>query len=150
MEIPKLQTTFTANLRTLYKKAIILLTFLAYSLTLVHSLVPHRHNNEARVGHHHHGSDEHHHHHHNDKDDHDKSINSLLADAIHNPASEVFVSAQAVGVQKKNNTDAILIVKLNELLVPELKPPDRAFTYQDKYHSSNPDSFFLLRAPPVA
>ena len=110
--------------------------------------MPHHHHDDATIAHHHQGND---HHHHDDDDEQSKSINHVFADAIHNPASEVFVSAQGyTGIQKKNNADAILIVKLNQLLVPESKPPDRTFTYQEKYHSSEPDSFFLLRAPPVA
>ena len=144
----------------MYKKAVILLTFLAYSLTLVHSLVPHHHHDEGKTvhGHQHHddaSSLVHHHadsgdHHHHNEDD-DKTLTHVFADAIHNPASEVFVPAQeSMGIQKKNKAVAILIVKLNGLLIPELKPPDWTFTYQEKYHSSNPDSFFLLRAPPVA
>jgi hypothetical protein len=55
-----------------------------------------------------------------------------------------------MGIQKKNKAVAILLVKLNELLVPVLKPPDWTDIYQKKYHSSIPDVFFLLRAPPAA
>lgn len=53
-----------------------------------------------------------------------------------------------MSIQKKNICVAILVVKLNQLLVPEFRPPDWTFSYQEKYHSSGPDSFFLLRALP--
>ncbi|MGC1240372.1 MAG: hypothetical protein WA874_02230 [Chryseosolibacter sp.] len=133
----------------MYKSVIILLTFLAYSMTLVHSVVPHHHDEEANTGHHHHGNGDHHHH-----DDHDqdkKTISHVFADAIHHPASEIVIQpTESVRFHKKHKTVDILIVKLNELLIPVLKPPDRRPMHQEKYYSSYQDSFFLLRAPPAA
>jgi hypothetical protein len=134
--------------RSLHKKVVILLTFLAYTLTLAHSVVPHHHD-DTRVGHHHHGNGDHPHH--DDHDDDKNTISQVFADAIHHPASEIVVQpSETVFFHKKHKTVDTLIVKLSELLIPVLKPPDRRPVHQQKYYSSYQDSFFLLRAPPAA
>jgi len=151
-EFRQFQTTFTTHFHGLYKRVTILLTFLAYSLTLMHSVVPHHHNEEANTGHHHHGGGIHDHHHEDHDDDKDqKTVSHLFADAIHHPASEIFVPApESKTIQKKNPAVYILIIQLSDLLSIELKRPDTWSTYQQKYYSSDQDAFFLLRAPPAA
>jgi hypothetical protein len=131
------------------KRAIILLSFLAYSVTLVHSFVPHHHNEGAKIGqHHHHGNKTDHHH---EEDEENQSLSHVFADAIHHPASEVALhTAQAENVQKKNGSVDIIIFKISQLIFSELKPPDIAIHYQENHHLSQQDSFFLLRGPPVA
>ena len=156
MEFHQFHGTFTATRTSLYKKAIILLTFLAYALTLIHSVVPHHHHEERSTNHHHHhGEGMKHHHDHDDDhddDDHDRNtISHVFADAIHHPASEISVHASEFKViQKKNTAVDILIVELIDLVSPKLKPPDAQSIYQEKHHSFARDYFFLLRAPPAA
>jgi hypothetical protein len=134
------------------KRAIILLSFLAYSVTLVHSFVPHHHHEGAKIGqHHHHGNKTDHHHHHHEEHEGNQSLSHVFADAIHHPASEVALhTAQTENVQKKNGSVDVIIFKIRQPIFPELKPPDIPIHYQEKHHSSQQDSFFLLRGPPVA
>ena len=144
----------------MYKRLIILITFLAYSLSLVHSLVPHHHDEETQIGHHHHhhGSEKDHHHHGSEKDHHhpeqdheNKSLSQVFADALHHPASEVVIhTPQSENVEKKNAAVDDVIFIISQLIFPELKPPDIPIHHREKHYSSNGDSFFLLRAPPVA
>lgn len=133
----------------MYKKAVILLTFLAYSLTLVHSLVPHHHHQQAKAHYHHHENGHDHHH----DDDRDKSLSHAFADAIHNPASEAFThpSPPQQSVKKKVTAPAFPLVIFNDLIHDLSKPPDAdAPPYQEKHYGSQPHSFSLLRAPPAS
>ena len=126
------------------------MSFLAYSLTLVHSLVPHHHHDEAKIEHHHHhGSDKDHHH--PEQDDEDKSLSHVFADAIHHPASErVIQTPESQHIQKSSNAVDLFIAKIGDILFLRIRPPDPLTNYQKKHYSSQQDSFFLLRAPPVA
>lgn len=129
---------------------IILLSFLAYSLALVHSLVPHHHHEKAKIDHHHHhGSEKDHHHH--EKDNDDKSLGHVFADAIHHPASELVIhNRESQHIQKSSNPVDLFIAKIGEVVVLRIRPPDPSTNYQEKYYSSQQDLFFLQRAPPVA
>jgi hypothetical protein len=134
-----------------YKKAIILLSFLAYSLTLVHSLVPHHHDEEANIDHHHHhhGNQKDHHHHEQDNDN--ESLSHVFADAIHHPASEVVIhNAGSKHIQKSNNPVDLFIASIRQTIFLRIRPPDPSTVYQEKHYASQQHSFFLLRAPPVA
>lgn len=149
MEFRVFQTTFTSHINKLYKRLIILVTFLAYSLTLVHSLVPHHHHDKAITHYHHHGDGLHHHH--GDPDEHDeKTIGHIFADAAHHPASELVIHPpESQRIQKNSNAVDLFIVKSIHTIFLRIRPPDPLPDYQAKHYSSDQDSFFLLRAPPV-
>jgi hypothetical protein len=110
--------------------------------------VPHHHHEKTKTDHHHHGSATHHHH---EQHNEDKSLSHIFADAIHHPASDIVIHAgQSENVKKKTERVKILISRISQLILPELKPPDIPVHYRETYYSSDQDSFFLLRAPPVA
>lgn len=141
----------TLEFAAVYKRSIILLSFLAYSLTLVHSVVPHHHHDEGKTDHHHHrhGNDKDHHHH--GQDDGDKSLSHVFADAIHNPASEVVIhNPEPEHLQKSNYPVDLFISKIGAIIFLRIRPPDPLSDYQEAHYSTNHDSFYLLRAPPVA
>jgi hypothetical protein len=132
----------------MFKRSIILLSFLAYSLTLVHSIVPHHHHDEAISKHHHHDESKDH-----DHDDHDekKTVSHAFADAIHFPGSDVALLGQSSdNVQKVFFVVAICSDNLTLLLSQQLKPPDCNVDYRQTHYSAFHYSLFLLRAPPVA
>jgi hypothetical protein len=130
------------------KRMIILLSILAYSLTLVHSIVPHHHHVEP--------ISKHHHHHHDgstDHDDHDekKTVSHAFADAIHFPGSDIAIHGHSSdNVQKVFFVVGICSDSLTSLLSQQLKPPDLNSDYRHRHYSAFYHSFFLLRAPPVA
>jgi hypothetical protein len=133
----------------MFKRSIILLSFLAYALTLVHSIVPHHHHDEPTSNHHHHhdGSNDH------DHDDHDeeKTVSHAFADAIHFPGSDVALHGQSSdNVQKIGFVSEICSDYLTSLLSQQLKPPDLNVDYRQTHYSAFHYSLFLLRAPPVA
>jgi hypothetical protein len=133
----------------MFKRSIILLSFLAYSLTLVHSIVPHHHHQEPISKHHHH-HDEAKDHHHEDHDE-KKTVSHAFADAIHFPGSDVALHGQvSENVQKVFFIAGICSDNLTALLSQELKPPDRNTDYRQTHYSAFHYSLFLLRAPPVA
>jgi hypothetical protein len=135
----------------MFKGSIILVSFLAYSLTLVHSIVPHHHHG-AGISKHHHD------HHHDDEsdqnhDDHDekKTVSHAFADAIHFPGSDVALHGQSSdNVQKIFFVIGICSDNLTSLLSQQLKPPDRNTSYRQTHYSAFHCSLFLLRAPPAA
>jgi hypothetical protein len=129
------------------KTAVILLSFLAYSLTLVHSVVPHHHHDKQVSDHHHENSDDHHHH---DNADHEeKSVSHAFADAIHFPGSEIAIPAkQSLTIEKVVIID-LQVDNLVSFLLPQLKPPDVNADRRQAHYSSRHQSFFLLRGPPV-
>jgi len=135
-----------------YKRVIILLSFLAYSLSMAHSLVPHRHDGKAKVHHHHHHHDnENDHHHHNEEDQEDKSLSDAFAAAIHHPASGLIIrNPESQHIQKSSSAVDLFIAKIGEIIFVRRKPPAPLTNYQQKHYSFRQDSFFLLRAPPVA
>lgn len=135
--------------KIVYKKVIILLTFLAYGLTLVHGLVPHQHHNEAYIHHHHQNSEKHDHHDDNDTDQ--SSLGHVFSDAIHHPASDIVMhTPQSENIRKGFKSADIYIVSLKAIISPQLKPPDIRHYHQKTHYTSDPPYFFLLRAPPVA
>jgi hypothetical protein len=135
----------------LYKRIIILVSFLAYSLTLVHSLVPHHHQNEAKADHHHQHQNSDKDHHHPEQHGDDKSLSHIFADAIHHPASELVIqNPESQRIQKGSNAVDLFIAEIGETILLRIRPPDPLTNYQENHYSSQQDSFFLLRAPPVA
>lgn len=134
----------------MYKRAIILLSFLAYSLTLVHSIVPHHHHEGAKVDSHHHGTGNSHHHHQEEHDERE-SLSQVFSDATHHPASNVVIHTPQSDILQKNKQSVnLLIFAISQLVFPELKPPDIPAHHQENHYISQQYSFFLLRAPPVA
>lgn len=131
----------------MFKRTVILLTFLSYFLTLVHSLVPHHHHDGSKIAHHQ-GSDTSDHHH--EPENENNSISHVFAYAIHHPASDVVIHSRQFDIVQKNKQSVdVLIFTFSQLLFPELKPPDIPIPHQGNHYSSEQDSFFLLRAPPV-
>jgi hypothetical protein len=132
----------------MFKRSVILLSFLAYSLTLVHSIVPHHHHDKQVSDHHHHENSSDHHHH----DDHEeKSVSQSFADATHFPGSEIVLHPQqSETIQKFTVIIALRVDNQKFLLSPQLKPPDLNVDHRPAFYSSTQHSLFLLRAPPVA
>jgi hypothetical protein len=132
----------------MFKRSVILLSILAYSLTLVHSLVPHHHHDKAVSEHHHHNNSKGHNHH----DDHeDKTVSHAFADAIHLPGSDLVLHSQPSETIQKFVTDVELTFDdLAFQLTPQLKPPDLNIDQRSAHYLSVQYSLFLLRAPPVA
>jgi hypothetical protein len=133
----------------MFKRSIILLSFLAYSLTLVHSIVPHHHHDEAISKHHYHHNETKSH----DHDDHDenKTVSHAFADAIHFPGSDIALHGQSSeNIHKVFFIVGICTDNLTALLSQQLKPPDRNVDYRQTHYSAIHYSLFLLRAPPVA
>jgi len=127
------------------KKAVILLSFLAYSLTLVHSIVPHHHHDKQATSHFHaefFSCGDH-------RDE--TSLGHAFADAIHFPGSENVISSQ----QSAKTVKVVTVIELQvhdivSLLLPQLTSPDINEDRRQAHYSSTPRSLFLLRAPPVA
>lgn len=151
IEFSPFQTTFMARFRAVYRTVIISLCFIAYSLTLVHSVVPHHHLEEDKTEHHHHHQGSEKDHHHNEQDDEKKSLSNVFADAVHHPASEIVIhNPESQHIQKNSNAIDLFIAKIGETIFLRIRPPDPSTNYQEKHYSSQQDSFSLLRAPPVA
>ena len=130
----------------MFKTTVILLSFLAYSLTLVHSIVPHHHDKQLSDHHHHENLSDHHH-----DDDEQKSVSQSFADATHFPGSEIVLHPQqSETIQKITQIFGLHVDNLKCFLSPQLKPPDLNVDQRPAYYSSAPHSFFLLRAPPEA
>jgi hypothetical protein len=139
----------------MFKRSIILLCFLAYSLTLVHSIVPHHHHDSSISEHHHHdesngnhhGDLKHHDHHGNEEK---KTVSHAFADAIHLPGSEVALHGTSQGsVQRLFFVSEIGFDPIAFLLALQLKPPDFNYDYRHTFYTTSNYSLFLLRAPPV-
>jgi hypothetical protein len=127
------------------KRIIILLSFLAYSLTLVHSIVPHHHHDKTASGHHHHNTSDSHHH-----DDEDETVSHAFADVIHFPGADIVIHPdQARVIQKYSHVAELYVDNVTHLLSPQLKPPDLNIDQGQKCYSSGYHSLFLLRGPPV-
>jgi hypothetical protein len=140
----------------MYKRVTILLTFLAYTVAMVHNLVPHRHEQEhSKVNDHHHHHNAPHRHGESQGDSHqrgdepDNAIHSF-ADAIHHPASGQGIHVNpSKEFQKKTRAVDVFIPVLNGIFLPDLKPPDIYFAAQRTHYPADHPAFFLLRAPPV-
>ena|SRR5688572_2180100 len=132
----------------MYKRSIILVSFLAYSLTLVHSIVPHHHHDQPVSEHYHHdGSKEHHHH----DDQEEKTVSHAFADAIHFPGSDVVIHVQSTdNIQKLSYASDLCFENTISLLSRQLKPPDLNIDPRRTHYSTDKYSLFLLRAPPAA
>jgi hypothetical protein len=129
------------------KRLIILLSFLAYSLSLVHSIVPHHHHDNKITDHHHHDHSTDH-----DHDNHEeKTVGHAFADAIHFLGSDIVIQPQQSYVVQKTALVAELYTdNLAHFISPKLKPPDFNIDKRHRHYSSIPHYLFLLRAPPVA
>lgn len=131
------------------RRLIILLSFLAYSVMLVHNLVPHHHHDEQIVQSHHH-----HNHDHSEQDHHDdenrKSLSHFFGDVIHHPAlKQIIHSSLMEDVQKSKKVNEFFSLTTEQVLLPDLKPPDIPAAYQTKQYSFNLFANSLLRAPPA-
>jgi hypothetical protein len=120
-------------------------------LTLVHSIVPHHHHEEAKTDHHDHHYGNQKDHHHQEQDDGDKSLSHVFADAVHHPASELVIqNPESQHIQKSSNAIDLFIARIGETIFPRTRPPDPLTHDQETHYSHDENSFFLLRAPPVA
>ncbi len=125
----------------------ILLTFLAYSITLVHNLVPHQHKDTHHTNtHHQHENDEDDHHHEDGKND----LGDLFADVIHNPSCvEVIHSSQFENVQKNKAFDYYTVLVIDQELLCDFKPPDKNTFFQVSHYYFNLPENSHLRGPPA-
>jgi hypothetical protein len=74
----------------------------------------------------------------------------VFADAIHHPASGLVIhNPESQHIQKSCNLVDLFISKIGDIIFLRIRPPDPLASYQAKHYSSDQDSFFLLRAPPV-
>ena len=130
------------------KSCIIFLLFLAYSLTLVHSVVPHHHHQEvADIHSHSHHEDATRNHH--DSDD-EKSISHFFSEAVHHPSAKLTVlSPYSENILKSKPSTAHLMLRLEQIFLPMFKPPENNATFQVDHYSSHLFTLSLLRAPPV-
>lgn len=119
--------------------------FLAYSLSLVHSLVPHHHHEEKVAHHHHHDSDDH-----DNTTDVDDVLADALAEATHSPASQFFVHSQT-SEQKVKSIHAIefAIAYAYTLTLSDREPPGFISIDRQEFYDYNLSSISLLRAPPA-
>ncbi|QLH33486.1 MAG: hypothetical protein HWD62_14620 [Cyclobacteriaceae bacterium] len=102
------------------KRIIILISFLAYSLTFIHSVVPHHHHEIKTAKHQHSETNDHNH-----SDHENKTVNHAFADAVHVPGSEVVIhSGQTEVTVKFSQVAELRTDNLLDLLSPQLKPPD--------------------------
>ena len=132
----------------MFKRTVIVLTFLAYALTLAHSLVPHRHDDEAKLSHHHHHENGTSHHHHDE--DEQKSLSHSFEDAIHHPSSGVVIqSSLCESPGKKCPFFELVLIHSNDHLLSLLRPPDTPAENNIRHHSSGHGLLFQLRGPPV-
>jgi hypothetical protein len=131
----------------MFKRSVILLSFLAYSLSLIHSLVPHHHHDEVTSEFHHDNDvgDGH------QDDNEENSVIHAFADAEHFPSTDIVIHSEI-----KNEVQKICYVfnvssnHISSLLSQQLKPPDLNIDYRQVHYSVVHQSLFLLRAPPVA
>lgn len=134
--------------RAMLKQIIILLTFMAYSLTLVHSLVPHHHHDEADKIHSHDHNDHSQGNHHENEDE--KSLSQFFADAIHHPSAKITIhSPQSGNIQNGKTIIWSYILTQEQILLPKQKPPGNNIAYQAVPYSANLFTRSLLRAPPA-
>src|SRR5215216_3475621 len=90
------------------KRIIILLTFLAYTVTLVHSVVPHAH--DKNQDHHHENISDHHHHDEGDNEDNDdKNLAHFFADADHQVGGETFIPSHISELKVKKGAKVITL-----------------------------------------
>ena len=130
------------------KSCIIFLLFLAYSLTLVHSVVPHHHHQEVDDIHshsHHEDATRNHH----DSDD-EKSISQFFSEAVHHPSAKLtFLSPYSENILKSKTSTVHLIPRLEQIFLPMFKPPENNAPFHVDHYSSYLVTLSLLRAPPV-
>ena len=136
----------------MHKRFLLLLMFFGYSLSIVHSLVPHHHHDDADKTHSHsHQRDAHSkaHHHHEDDSNEEADLSKFFSDVTHHPAGSYVVHSQnSENVVKVKTFSQPILLAPQLVSSPELKPPDCYFSYKgvDYYFKLNSSS--LLRAPP--
>lgn len=130
------------------KRFIILVSFLAYSLTLIHNLVPHQHEDLSVINNHRqHKSDADGHHHHDDKEN---DLKDIFSDAIHHPSAEkVIHGSESVNVQKNKTSGYWIVLAIDHVLLNNLKPPDKNIFFQVSRYCFDLLTNSHLRAPPA-
>jgi hypothetical protein len=133
------------------KRFIILLSFLAYSLTFVHSLIPHHHHHDDTSqthSHHHHDSADDNHHHDHEK----KELSKFFSDVIHHPSAEQVIhpsQLQSENIQKGKDLDNFILPVIDQELFADFKPPNRNFSYHKVHYPLDLIGNSHLRAPPA-
>jgi hypothetical protein len=127
-----------------------LLTFLAYALTLVHSVVPHVHD-KKQDHHHEHTSDHHHHDEGDNADSEDKNLTSFFAEVEHQAGAETFIRSNASELKVKQAAKVItassaLLFSFEIDSGPSKSP---ILTRNEFAPSSEHFKISLLRAPPA-
>jgi hypothetical protein len=132
-------------LNLMLKRITILFTFLAYSMSLVHSFVPHHHHDEEVAHHHHHDS-----HAQDDTTNIPDVLADALAEAIHSPESEFFVHGQTLEQKVKNNlANDFITAFVCSLTLSDWEPPGFIPIDRSEFYDYNLSSISLLRAPPA-
>jgi hypothetical protein len=128
------------------KRITILLTFLAYSLSLVHSLVPHHHREDVTEHTEHHHSNEHHE---NDEDSAGTDLAYFFGQAEHHPAAQFTLHSNNSNKQDNSNSAFdCLALYFYSTISSDGEPPGLVVIDQENCS----DSYFkisLLRAPPA-
>jgi hypothetical protein len=132
------------------KRFIILFTFLAYSLTLTHSLVPHHHDDDLIQSELHHDEASSGHHDDDSDNSNDQLLSHFFSDAVHHPSADIAIhSSQSENVTKDYGQHIFLVPPFTQLLLPDLEPPDVFKFYQAHSYSIHLFSASHLRAPPA-
>jgi hypothetical protein len=134
------------------KRATILLTFLAYSFSLVHSLVPHHHHEEkvAHTHHEHHSDSNRNDDSDNDTDHDNNQLRDIFAEFAHGSASNFFIHAQTSEQKTKVSYAFEFVFAYAYSLTPSDKqPPGFVCIDQQELYDYNVSSISLLRAPPA-
>jgi hypothetical protein len=135
------------------KRITILFTFLAYSLSLVHSLVPHHHH-EEKIAHHHH----HEHHHDSDHDDNSDSdtnqdsnqLSDMFSEFAHSSAGQFFIHPQTSEQKiKASHAFEFVFAYAYSLILSDEQPPGFVHIERQESYDYNVSSISLLRAPPA-
>jgi hypothetical protein len=131
------------------KRTIILLTFLAYTLTLVHSVVPHRHD-EKQTHHHEHTSDHHHHDEDTGEENHDIDLTHFFTKAEHHAGAQTFIPSHTSESRAKEAGKLVILSSIIYLSFEVDSGPPDPIPIQDEFApSSEHFKISLLRAPPA-
>jgi hypothetical protein len=137
--------------QSMAKKVFLLISFLGYMFTLVHSFVPHHHHDQEHEHHQHSHAQSEHHHHNNHHESEDNALSHAFADIIHVPGSEIIAPPSPSLVLPEYSPSAeSLIYELTYCLSPQLNKHKPGVDPRLNYYSSCCHQLFLLRAPPTA
>jgi hypothetical protein len=137
------------------RRLIILLTFLAYQINLVHSILPHHHHDDVTAvvsqSHEHQDEDPHHHHEgEQEQSDNDFSLAHLIAEVAHNPSSTLVIhNSTSENTQKTKPVVDLLAFSVSVLLLPDDRPSLERSHYREVDYPSRYTSTAPLRGPPV-